>query len=358
MWTAIVNFLASIIDLFFKLAGNFGVAVILFTILVKGLMLPLDIKSKKSTAKIQEINPEIQRISEKYANDPEKRSKKLQEVYTANHINPLGGCLPMLITFPLVIIIFAALRSIAAEHMYLYLKSLIIDADASMESVIDNIVVAIESSDAISLSFKDILPKLFNNKGELVSGIANLPDVIGDEAWTLLHDTIATKVTYEQAQIAARDMGYSFLWIKNIWASDSPVKSILGTSFKVKYLFAGDGSTSAATFWSLCNGFFILPIISTASQYFHTYLMNKKAKKAQKDYDAQHKKKKKSSDENAVDPQASMKLMNKILPLMSLYFCATYNGAFALYWTISNFVSIAQFFVTERILNKKKSVKE
>lgn len=266
----------------------------------------------------------------------------------------------MLITIPLVIIIFTALRSIAAEHMYLYLKSLIIDADASMESVIENIVVAIESSDAISLSFKDILPKLFNNRGELVSSFANLPEIIGEDAWTMLHDTISTKVTYEQAQVAARDMGYSFLWIKNIWAPDSPIKSILGTSFKVKYLFVGDSASNltAGDFWTLCNGFFILPIISTASQYFHTYLMNKKAKKAQQDYDAQHKKKKKSSDENAVDPQASMKLMNKILPLMSLYFCATYNGAFALYWTISNFVSIAQFFVTERILNKKKSVKE
>lgn len=352
MWTAIVNFLASIIDLFFKLTGNFGVAVILFTVIVKGLMLPLDIKSKKSTAKIQEINPEIQRISEKYANDPEKRSKKLQEVYTANHINPLGGCLPMLITFPLVIIIFAALRSIAAEHMYTYLKTLITDNDASMSAVIDNIIVSIESSDVITLSFKDILPKLFNNSGNLISSLEKLPEVIGEDTWTLLQNSIKT-VTYEQAQATAHDMGYSFLWIKNIWAPDSPIKSILGTSFKIKDLFGSD----AGVYWSFCNGFFVLPIISTASQYFHTYLMNRKSKKAQQDYDAQHKKKKKS-DENAVDPQASMKLMNKILPLMSLYFCATYNGAFALYWTISNFVSIAQFFVTEHILNKKKSVKE
>ena len=57
----------------------------------------LDIKSKKSTAKIQEIQPQINLINEKYANDPEKKSKKMQEVYAANHINPLGGCLPMLL---------------------------------------------------------------------------------------------------------------------------------------------------------------------------------------------------------------------------------------------------------------------
>lgn len=353
MWTAIVNFLASIIDLFFKLTGNFGVAVILFTVLVKGLMLPLDIKSKKSTAKIQEINPEIQRISEKYANDPEKRSKKLQEVYTANHINPLGGCLPMLITMPLVIIIFAALRQIAAQHMFVYLQQLLVDADASMGAVIDSILVSLEGSDVITSSFKDILPKLFNNSGELVKGLEKLPEVIGEDTWNALQGAIKS-VTFEQGQATAREMGYSFLWIKNIWAPDSPLKSILGTSFSIRSLF-GSG---AGTYWALCNGFFILPVISTASQYLHTYLMNRKSKQVQKDYDEQHKKKKSSKTENAADPQASMKLMNKILPLMSLYFCATYNGAFALYWTISNFVSIAQFFVTERILNKKKSVKE
>ena len=91
--------------MFFRLTGNFGVAVILFTILVKGILLPLDVKSKKSTAKIQEIQPQINLINEKYANDPEKKSKKMQEVYAANHINPLGGCLPMLLTMPVIIII-------------------------------------------------------------------------------------------------------------------------------------------------------------------------------------------------------------------------------------------------------------
>ena len=66
MWNSIVSFLASIIDVFYDWTGNFGVAVIIFTIIVKGLLLPLDVKSRKSTAKIQELNPEIQKISEKY----------------------------------------------------------------------------------------------------------------------------------------------------------------------------------------------------------------------------------------------------------------------------------------------------
>ena len=62
MWNSIVSFLASIIDVFYDWTGNFGVAVIIFTIIVKGLLLPLDVKSRKSTARIQELNPEAKNI--------------------------------------------------------------------------------------------------------------------------------------------------------------------------------------------------------------------------------------------------------------------------------------------------------
>ena len=187
MWDALVGFLASIIDMFFRLTGNFGVAVILFTILVKGILLPLDVKSKKSTAKIQEIQPQINLINEKYANDPEKKSKKMQEVYAANHINPLGGCLPMLLTMPVIIIIFAALRSIAADHMYLYLETLIIDNNAGMREIIDNIIVAVQGSEEFAkITFRDILPQIFNNSGELTAAIEKLPEVIGEESWVAL----------------------------------------------------------------------------------------------------------------------------------------------------------------------------
>ncbi len=346
MWSALVDFLASIIDTFFKLTGNFGVAVILFTILVKGLMLPLDLKSKKSTAQLQEINPEIQRINEKYANDPEKKSKKIQELYTSHKINPLGGCLPMLLTFPIVIIIFAALRSIAADHMYNYMERLLIDNSSAMRDVVDSIMVAIERSDVITVPFRDILPQLFNNSGELTSSLEKLPEVIGEESWVALQSAIKG-VSFDQAQETAKEMGYQFLWIKNVWAPDSLLKSTLGTKIGIGNLFG----SNAGLYWSLVNGFFILPVVSTVSQYVHTHLMTKKQKQTQAEYDAKNKKKR---DANAPDPQASMKLMNKLLPLMSLYFCATYNGAFAIYWTISNFVSIAQMFVTDYIMSKSK----
>lgn len=327
MWNSIVNFLGSIINLFYNWTGNFGVAVILFTILVKGLLLPLDLKSKKSTARLQEINPEMQRINEKYKNDPDKRNRKLQELYQKNNINPLGGCLPLLISFPVLIILFAALRKIAAEHMYLYMEQLLIANNADFKDFLAEISAAISASSEISVSFRDILPVLFNNAGALPSNLSALPNVITQESFDTLVAAI-TDVSFGQAQAAAAASGYSFLWIKNIWVADSAIRSVLGTS---------------ATFGSaICNGWFVLPVLSTATQYLQTYLMTRQTKKKED--------KSKKKDDPAMP---SMNMMNKILPLISLYFCTVYNSAFALYWTVSNIISISQNLITDYIKKRK-----
>lgn len=326
MWNGIVDFLASIIDVFYNLTGNFGVAVIIFTLIVKGLLMPLDIKSRKSTSKLQELNPEIQRISDKYKNDPEKRSRKMQELYAANHVSPFGGCLPMLITLPVIFILFAALRKIAAEHMYMYMEQLLIANDAAMKDFLAEISAKIASSGEIKTAFTDILPTLFNNGGNVTSALSKLPEIIGQESFDTLSAAIKA-VTFEQAQTAATASGYSFLWIKNIWVADSAFKSILGTS------------VSFGSKW--CNGWFILPVLSTATQYLQTYLMTRTNKKAEAT---------KKTDNSSM---ASMNMMNKLLPLLSLYFCAVYNSAFAIYWTVSNIISISQNLVMNLIKKSK-----
>lgn len=203
MWNAIVNFFASIIELFFNWTGNFGVAVILFTILVKCITLPLDLKSKSATDKIQAIQPEIQKIKEKYPNDTEKQNKKMQELYVKNHINPLGGCLPMLLTFPLIIILFAALRQIAAEYMYKYMEDLLVASDGNMKAFLDEISATIASSKDIKMSFENILPMLFNNAGKLPAQLSNLPDIITQEKCDILINAIKDSVSFEQAQLAS-----------------------------------------------------------------------------------------------------------------------------------------------------------
>src|SRR5699024_10044351 len=117
IWRTFVNFLSSIIELLYKVIPNYGVAIVLFTIITRFALLPLDLKSKKSTKKMNEVQPELNKINEKYKNDPDKLNKKTMEVYTKNNISPLGGCLPLLIQLPVTFALFAALRQISNFHI-------------------------------------------------------------------------------------------------------------------------------------------------------------------------------------------------------------------------------------------------
>ena len=90
---------------------NYGIVVILFAILVKILLNPLTKKSFQSTRKMQEVQPEIQILKEKYKNDQQKLSKAQMELFKERGVNPMGGCLPMLLQMPILITFFSVFRS-------------------------------------------------------------------------------------------------------------------------------------------------------------------------------------------------------------------------------------------------------
>jgi len=120
LWAAFVNFLSSILESLNKITGSipepfggYGLAIVLFTLLMRLVLLPLDLRSRKANYKIQEIQPQLSELQKKYKNDPEKLNKKTMELYQKHQINPLGGCLPMLLQMPLFFALFAALRAIA-----------------------------------------------------------------------------------------------------------------------------------------------------------------------------------------------------------------------------------------------------
>lgn len=85
---------------------SFGISIILFTILAKLCLLPLSLQQTKSTAKMSAVQPEIKKIQERYKNDPQRQSQELNKVYKEHNISPLGGCLPMLIQWPIIIALF------------------------------------------------------------------------------------------------------------------------------------------------------------------------------------------------------------------------------------------------------------
>lgn len=94
----------------YGIVGNYGIAIIIFTVLVKMIMIPLTMKQTKSMKNMQEIQPKIKEIQKKYQNDKEKMNEKVMELYKEHNVNPFGGCLPLLIQFPIIIGLFTVLR--------------------------------------------------------------------------------------------------------------------------------------------------------------------------------------------------------------------------------------------------------
>lgn len=90
--------------------ANYGLAIIIFTVIIKLILLPLTVKQYKSTAKMQVIQPQIQEIQKRYKNDKEKLNQELMKVYQENKVNPAGGCLPLLIQMPILFSLFYVLR--------------------------------------------------------------------------------------------------------------------------------------------------------------------------------------------------------------------------------------------------------
>ncbi len=97
------------IDFFFHLVGNFGLAILIVTVLVKLLFFPLANKSYASMAKMKAVQPEMTMIRERYADDKMKQQQALMELYKKEKINPVAGCLPMVIQIPVFFSLYKVL---------------------------------------------------------------------------------------------------------------------------------------------------------------------------------------------------------------------------------------------------------
>ncbi len=95
----------------YSMTGVYSISIILMTIIFNVLMLPLAIKQLKSTENMQKIQPQVQAIQKKYKNDKETMNKKVMELYQANNVNPLAGCLPLLIQMPIIFALFAVMKN-------------------------------------------------------------------------------------------------------------------------------------------------------------------------------------------------------------------------------------------------------
>ena len=109
------NIMQSALNVFYNLTvsmgfANYGIAIILLTLAIKAILYPLTVKQVKSMKAMQDIQPKMKQIQEKYKGNPEKLNKELATLYKEAGVNPLAGCLPLIVQMPFLIAIFYALR--------------------------------------------------------------------------------------------------------------------------------------------------------------------------------------------------------------------------------------------------------
>ena len=111
MFSFFANIFGYLLELLYNLVNNYGLAIILFTILIKLILLPLSIKQQRTMKKTNEMQEKMKVIQFKYKNDPEKLNQEIMNLYKTEKISPFGGCLTAIIQLILLLSIFYLVRS-------------------------------------------------------------------------------------------------------------------------------------------------------------------------------------------------------------------------------------------------------
>ena len=305
--------------------GSWGIAMIVFTVLVRLVLSPLDFKSRVSMRKTTKLQPQLQALQKKYANDKDKLNAKTAELYKKEHINPLSSCLPLLLTWPILIAVFGAMRMVANRELLMQLGQILNNEVPTLEKWfwIKNLWMP-DSFFAASLPDLNTLRVIpteqwtewFNKLDQ-----NNLPILIKDLGLTVesfSKDNLAASIQ----QIAAA-MQQNAAYVEAVAVKPGWTFNLLITKFSLINSY---------------NGWLLLPILSAASQIFMTKIMGG----------------------NQAQPAAqgqpnTGKFMQYFFPIFSLIICLSYSAAFALYWVAGNLVSMGQTFAINKYLDKKEA---
>lgn len=116
MWGIIAWPFGKVLWLCYELVHNYGWALLLFTVIIKLIMLPSSMKQQLSTARMAKLNPKLEQLKKKYGDNREKLNEATMELYNQENINPMGSCLPMVITF---VLLFAVIEVVYAPLSYI-----------------------------------------------------------------------------------------------------------------------------------------------------------------------------------------------------------------------------------------------
>jgi YidC/Oxa1 family membrane protein insertase len=113
---AFFDFFASILSFFYELVPSYAFAITMLTLLVMVIVTPLTLKGTRSMMVMQQLQPEIRRIQQQYKDDRQRLNEELLKFYKENNLNPLGGCLPLLVQMPVFLVLYQVLRGLTRRE--------------------------------------------------------------------------------------------------------------------------------------------------------------------------------------------------------------------------------------------------
>lgn len=336
------DFLRGILDWFYSLTSNYGVAVICFTLFIRIILTPFEYKSRKGMRKMQKIQPKLNALQQKYGNDKQKLQQKQTELMQKEKYNPLSGCLPLLLQWPILFCMFYAMRDIANEKLleqvitflsgevpvyesFLWVKNVFMP-DSFLKSV------AVDSSALMGIT-AETWQNVFANvdAAQMETILANVRTAV----------PAAAEMTMEQifdfsknATIQTTIDSYILPTLQTMPEYLAEIEHVPGWKGVNFMLFT-------VTVFKKYNGLLILPVLSGITQMLMT-----KLNPATPDQGA-----------NANNGQQQNNGMNAFMkyffPIFSVFICLTSNAGFALYWVTINIFATAQSFALNKYLDYK-----
>ncbi len=320
MIAGINSFFVSALNWIYSWVGNYGWSVVVFTLIIRLILMPLDAKSRKSMRDMNRIQPQLQALQKKYANDSEKLQKKTAELYKKENVSMSAGCLPMLLQYPILIFMFTAMRVVANEHTI----QLILDLK-------DGLVPTLQSWLWIKNVFQpdSFMVSILPSVGDTLSSITavSYSSILTEANIQAAVDFLATE---EYAAIAAQYGANAF------------------TNIQLNFIFWQPVLTLPSSFSNLmqyANGLLILPVLAGLSQFFMTKLTNGKQTPEQKEA------------QKASETAGMNSFMKWFFPLFSFWICASSNSAFSIYWMAVNVIQIVQTFVLNKYFDRQDEKK-
>ena len=309
----IATVLGYVMDILFRFTSSFGVfnvglCIILFTIVMKTLMIPLTIKQQKTTKLMSVMNPEIQAIQKKYKGKSDQESMQrqnveIQSVYEKYGTSMTGGCLPLLIQMPILLALYRVIYNIPA-----YVPS--------VRVYFDNVVTPL-------MGQADYAQKL--------QEITNIATACGGklDKFDFTNANRLVDMLYKFSTAQWGELQSLFPAISDVIGQNAAVVERMNTFLGLNMAEAPGWVPSFA--W-------IIPVLAAVSQWFSTKLMSGNQP---------------STSADAENPMAqSMKTMTTTMPLFSAFICITMPAGLGIYWIATSVVTIIQQLIVNAYMDK------